>query len=169
MNKYLLSITLFGLTACTFTHPVKGVVENKEHERFLGTATASLLEANATIDITTDTGAHCSGTYPRPQGSGGGVTASGGFTCTDGRTGIFAFGGTAHGGEGFGKFNTGQKFTFVYGDSSSPEDRAAAALALQSLGQSMQNINPPSPTMYMRPPINCSSSTFYGSTTTNCN
>jgi len=179
MNKFLLSITLFWLTACSVTHPVKGVVENKAHEHFLGTATASMFEENASISIFTDSGTSCSGTYPRPQATGGGVSASGTFTCTDGRTGNFAFGGTSHGGEGFGKFNNGQKFTFIYGDSSSPEDKAAAALALQSLGQSMQNIAPPTPTLNTQPylppvqpyaphSIHCNSAPTFGGVDTNC-
>ena len=127
MNKLLLSIVLLSLTACTFTHPIKGVVENKTHEHFLGTATASLFEANASINIVTDSGTSCSGTYPRPELSSGSVSANGTFTCTDGRTGIFAFSGAANGGDGFGKFNNGQKFTFVYGNSSSLEDNGAMA------------------------------------------
>lgn len=175
MKKLSYICLLLSLSACTFTHPVKGVVDNEEHERFLGTATASLLEKNASIDIVLDSGAKCSGTYPRPQSTSGGVSASGNFQCSDGRTGSFAFGGTAHGGEGFGRFNNGDKFTFVYGDSSSPEDDAAMAAGLQSLGEGMKSMSPPAPVMnnpYTTPaprgPISCTSSAVGSSVNTYC-
>ena len=172
MKIFQLCAMALSLSACTFTHPVKGVVENKAHERFLGTATASLLEDNASIDITTDTGATCSGVYPRPKSTGGGVSASGKFTCSDGRVGHFTFSGTMHGGDGFGKLNNGQKFIFKYGDSGSAADDAAMIAALGAAGQAAQATQPvvisaPSqPQLISLPhPVHCSSSSSYLGTT----
>jgi hypothetical protein len=178
MKRFIVMATLVSLTGCTFTHPIKGIVD-KTHERFIGTATASLLEKNATIDIVTDMGAKCSGIYPRPESTSSGVSASGSFECNDGRVGNFVFSGTAQGGEGFGKFKDGNKFRFIYGaDNSQTSDASGAALAagLSSIGEGLKAQQPVAAPTYpvtqpLRGPIHCSTANTGLSTTileTNC-
>jgi hypothetical protein len=166
--------TAFCVAGCSATYPIRGVVD-KTNERFLGSTTVSAAEENGTITIVTDKDATCTGAYPRVFSST--VSGRGTFTCSDGRTGMFAFAGQARYGNGFGKFSDGHKFTFTYGDENKAmADDAAMGMALQSMGQSMKAASAPAPMPNMQvysPPrssISCTSRPSFGGTSiqTNC-
>jgi len=118
MKHLILSIAALSLTACANTQPVSGKV-TQTGEAFIGTAT-SVLSGPSTLSMTFDSGSKCTGQYQAPLvwTETQGASADGTFTCEDGRAGSFSFTGTMQKGQGFGRMTNGQKFTFVYGDTS---------------------------------------------------
>lgn len=111
-----LSIALGGalvLSACSTTYPLVGVIP-ETGERFTGTATATT--GTSTYQITSDTGATCSGTYKADvvYSASQGASSNGVVQCNDGRTGHWAASGTLAGGQGFGTVG-GKKFEIYYG------------------------------------------------------
>ena len=117
MTRILAVISCIFLVACTYyqTVPVSGKIE-KTNERFVGTATASST-GQGNLSITTDEGVTCQGNYNAPiyYSPMEGVSSRGSFTCSDGRTGNFAFSGSNHQGSGFGTLSDGHKLIFTYG------------------------------------------------------
>src|SRR5271169_6571513 len=102
---------LLALAACSFTHPVHGVEDNGV--QFLGTATG-YLNGDGDIQMTTDDGRNCTGTY-HWTGSSEAANANGTFQCDGGVTGTFASEGTAASSTGFGRTSDGHKFKFYTG------------------------------------------------------
>jgi len=177
--RKLIGIGLVVLLTGCVSIPVKGKVENSG-EKFLGVAEASLFGPDGSIKITTDDYVTCTGSYPRPiVGTGSdAVSVSGTLSCTDNRSGNFSFAGTARQGIGFGKFDNGNKFTFVYGFAGSDDSDAALLMSLQAAGQNMKQTTTPSPVIvntpqiYTPPPsVHCTTSRSFGGTSleTNCN
>jgi len=115
MKKIMPVIICVCLTACSHTVPVSGKVE-KTNERFVGTAT-SYSSGQGSLFVTTDRGATCQSKFDIDLVSSvtEGVSSHGIITCSDGRTGTFAYSGTALQGNGFGTFSDGHKFIFTYG------------------------------------------------------
>lgn len=112
--KYLILPAILCLSACT-TYPISGTIA-KTGERFAGTTTPTY--GTSTLNITTDNGVSCTGSYiaPKTISRYDGITANGTIICDDNREGTFTLVGDGFDGEGFGKFSNGQKFDFTYGN-----------------------------------------------------
>jgi len=142
LKRSMRSLTISGLlalAACSFTHPVHGVEDNGV--QFLGTATG-YLNGDGDIQMTTDDGRNCTGTY-HWTGSSEAANANGTFQCDGGVTGTFASEGTAASSTGFGRTSDGHKFKFYTGqvaEDGTTTAHSAAATALAIIGDGMGSL-----------------------------
>ena len=140
--ELLVSLALAGC-ATQVRLPVIGAFDSPAADKFLGSVTADLSTGVGQISVNTQQGAACAGSYVQARDN---VTGKGTLTCADGRTGDFIYTSRGLEGEGFGKLQTGETFSFKFGSRYHTEQRAREGAALgeglQSLGQSLKS--PPS-------------------------
>lgn len=135
-SKIMLMVPLV-VAACSTqaTLPISGVFDGSK-DRFLGALTGDSATGVGHFSVNSQNGAVCKGTY---KGAPDGITGAGSITCADGRNGEFRFLSRGQEGEGFGKMQNGDTFSFKYGSPYHSEQRAreaeAFAKGLQSLGQ----------------------------------
>jgi hypothetical protein len=96
------------LAGCSMTLPVRGASTNGD-ETFTGTATG-YLDGGGTLEVTSNRGMHCSGTFVYVTQRHGRGT----FQCQNGQSGPFQFVSTGSQGTGTGEIG-GRKFTFTFG------------------------------------------------------
>ena len=104
----MISLLALGVSGCAMTLPVKGQATSGG-ETFTGKATG-YLDGGGTIEITSNRGRLCTGTFVYVTNRNG----SGTFACEDGNSGSFDFVSTGTRGTGTGTIG-GQEFTFTFG------------------------------------------------------
>lgn len=112
---FTLILCLTGLTACSTAYPVVAVA-NKTDERFFGKA-VSVMAGKSRFEMTSADGVVCNGEYTAEVvwSARDPASTAGYFICSDGRKGTYSTVGTVNGGQGAGKFSTGEKFKIYYG------------------------------------------------------
>ena len=119
---------------------IAGAFDNKP-EKFMGSVTVSALTDTGPIQIFTQRGAECKGVFKR-NGSLSTGTGAGTFTCDDGRKGDFRYSYQGAQGQGFGKMDNGDLFSFGFGrEYTAQQARSARALAegFEAMGQGMSS------------------------------
>jgi hypothetical protein len=110
MRTLMLALAGLALVACSMTLPVNGSFRGGA-EPFNGEATGRM-DGSGDLRIVSISGARCDGKF---RYSDSGVSGSGDFSCSDGRTGTFSFTSAGAQGRGIGRTGRGETFEFSFG------------------------------------------------------
>lgn len=107
----VLMVAVLMTAGCSHTFPISGSSDSAE--RFTGSGTAAL--SGYTLEITSNTGTICEGTYAI-SGATGGMNGVGVAQCSDGRVADIVFFTDGQSGSGYGKLSDGSLAQFVFGE-----------------------------------------------------